>query len=85
MTDSGMRALTALVLTYPPSSIQVCSTGLLPSFRWEFSFPSALHVTAELSALQSSMMADVVGNTSGDPTKPRISFGEQRRLFQGTD
>lgn len=78
-------AMERLLLTFPPSSIRVSPTRSPDVWLWDFSFPSALHVTGELSASQSRTMADIVASTSGKQKMPPISLGWQLRLFRDGD
>jgi hypothetical protein len=82
---SSILALTQLLWTFPPSSIRVSPDLSGNSFLWEFSFPSALHVTVELSPSQSQTMADTVASISARQTMPLIGFGWQQELFGETD
>jgi hypothetical protein len=79
---SSMTALENLLLTFPPSSIRVFQEPSRHSWRWELSFPSALHVIAVLSPSQSRRMADTVASISEKRPMPPIGFGWQLRLFQ---
>jgi hypothetical protein len=64
MTNSGLEPLQAMLSTSPPFLIRVSPTGSEGYLLWEFLYPSALRVTAELSASQSSTMAADVASTS---------------------
>jgi hypothetical protein len=82
---SSLAAMEQLLLTFQLSSIRVSPTGSPDVLLWDFSFPSALHVTVEPSPLQSQTMADIVASTSAARRTPPNSFGRQLRLFRDGD
>lgn len=82
---SSLEATERLLSTYPPSSIQVSPTELPNVLRWDFWFPSALHVIVELSLSQSLRMAGTVENIFATAEKRPTSYGTQLPLFQVRD
>jgi hypothetical protein len=85
MMTFSLAAMERLLSTFQVSSIRVSPTQSPNALLWDFSFPSALHVTVELSPSQSQTMADIVASTSVIHPTPPISYGWQLRLFRDGD
>jgi hypothetical protein len=77
----SVTAITQLLLTFEPSLIQVSQSASPQLLTWEFFFPSALRVIAELSPLQSSTMASEIANISAQRQMPPITYGMLEPLF----
>lgn len=85
MNDFSTLPLQQLISIWKPSLIRIYPSDSAGFWTWEFSYPSDLLVTAELSASQSSTMADAVANISGDLKMPPSTSGLLELLSRGTE
>ena len=79
--DYSVTELARALSTLGPCSIAVYQETRPLSYRWEFSYLSALHVTVVLSRSQSLQMETGIASTSVRATRPPIGLGTQLRFY----